>query len=151
LGNRETGHITHRVTHIFPVSLQALPPVFSHAGPQSAEPEATGARSDKIEKEWLTHPQPVDTTLAQGSNCCNARAKMDDGIKERRRAGVPPELAGKLVMMGDACARLNCSRWTIYRLIKRGELAVSPRKIGSALAITKKSLDAHLRRIGQGA
>ena len=76
---------------------------------------------------------------------------MSDWIKERRQAGVPPELADKLVIMADACKRLNCSRWTIYRLIKRGELAVSPRKIGSALAITKKSLDAHLRRIGQGA
>jgi excisionase family DNA binding protein len=76
---------------------------------------------------------------------------MTEVAEKRRGPGVPPELADKLVIMGDACKRLNCSRWTIYRLIKRGELAVSPRKIGSALAITKKSLDAHLRRIGQGA
>jgi len=75
-------------------------------------------------------------------------AKMSEA---RRAAGIPPELSDRLILMGDACKRLNCSRWTIYRLIKRGELAVSPRKIGSALAITKKSLDAHLRRIGQGA
>ena len=75
---------------------------------------------------------------------------MTTATRPRKRPGVPPELAEKLVIMRDVCARLNCARWKVYSLIAQGLLAVAEEKIGNSLVITKKSLDAYIRKLGRG-
>ena len=63
----------------------------------------------------------------------------------RAASAVPPERPEPLLTVPEACAALRVSKWTLYQLIRRRQLATI--KIGSRRCIPVASVQALIERL----
>jgi excisionase family DNA binding protein len=67
------------------------------------------------------------------------RTKAAYGSRMATREATPPPLT-----VAGAAAYMNCSRWTVYRLVREG--ALRPLKVGTRLRFRAAELDRYMER-----